>query len=83
MLLFFVNIRQNKSQENVRSYIQYQTFAIHCTFLLTLFVGAEPLKKLSTRIDAPSSRQPLVKGERLIRYEVSAAMLEFTIKLSI
>ena len=27
------------------------------------------------RIHAHSSRQPLVKGERLVRYEVSAAMI--------
>ena len=39
-------------------------------------VGAEPRKKLyCIRIDAPLSRQPLVKGERLVRIEVSAAML--------
>ena len=38
-------------------------------------VGAEPRKKLYViRIDAPLSRQPLVKGERLVRFEVSAAM---------
>ena len=33
------------------------------------------IKKLFIRIDAPLSRQPLVKGERLVRSEVSAAML--------
>ena len=32
-------------------------------------------KKFSIRIHAPHSRQPLVKGERLIRFEVSAAMV--------
>ena len=38
-------------------------------------VGAEPRKKFYIiRIEAPLSRQPLVKGERLVRYEVSAAM---------
>jgi hypothetical protein len=38
-------------------------------------LGQEPRKKLqSIRIDALVSRQPLVKGERLIRYEASAAM---------
>ena len=31
-------------------------------------------KLLIIRIDAPLSRQPLVKGERLVRFEVSAAM---------
>jgi hypothetical protein len=33
------------------------------------------LKKFRIRINAPLSRQPLVKGERLVRNEVSAAML--------
>ena len=44
--------------------------------LVTLFViGVEPLKKfVCIRIDAPRSRQPLVKGERLIRIELSAAI---------
>ena len=38
-------------------------------------LGREPRKKLKfIRIDAPVSRQPLVKGERLIRFEASAAM---------
>ena len=32
------------------------------------------IKKLFIRIDAPLSRQPLVKGERLVRDEVSAAI---------
>ena len=41
----------------------------------TIAVGAEPRKKFDhTRIDARPSRQPLVKGERLVRFEVSAAM---------
>ena len=31
-------------------------------------------KKFAIRIDAPHSRQPLVKGERLVRYEVNAVM---------
>ena len=34
----------------------------------------KPHKKLVIRINAPLSRQPLVKGERLVRSEVSAAM---------
>ena len=38
-------------------------------------VGTESRKKLLLiRIVAPLSRQPLVKGERLVRFEVSAAM---------
>jgi len=32
-------------------------------------------KKSEIRIETPHSRQPLVKGERLVRCEVSAAML--------
>jgi hypothetical protein len=38
-------------------------------------VGDTPdSKNLIIRINAPPSRQPLVKGERLVRIEVSAAM---------
>ena len=33
-----------------------------------------PLKNLESHIDASHSRQPLVKGERLVRYEVNAVM---------
>ena len=32
-------------------------------------------KHLNSHIDASHSRQPLVKGERLVRYEVNAVML--------
>ena len=35
----------------------------------------EPLKNSGSHIDASHSRQPLVKGERLVRYEVNAVML--------
>ena len=35
---------------------------------------AEPRKNSEIRNDAPSSRQPLVKGERLVRSELGAAM---------
>ena len=39
-------------------------------------VGAwRPLKNWGSHIDASHSRQPLVKGERLVRYEVNAVML--------
>jgi hypothetical protein len=39
-------------------------------------VGARrPLKNSGSHIDASHSRQPLVKGERLVRYEVNAVML--------
>ena len=38
-------------------------------------VGAQGLRKNSgSHIDASHSRQPLVKGERLVRYEVNAVM---------
>ena len=38
-------------------------------------VGAEkPRKNSGSHIDASLSRQPLVKGERLVRYEVNAVM---------
>ena len=37
-------------------------------------VGATPSKKLIIHIDASHSRQPLVKGEILVRYEVNAVM---------
>ena len=33
------------------------------------------LKNSNSHIDASHSRQPLVKGERLVRYEVNAVML--------
>ena len=35
-----------------------------------------PLKNTGSHIDASHSRQPLVKGERLVRYEVNAVMPE-------
>ena len=42
-------------------------------------VGSQgPRKNLGSHIDASHSRQPLVKGERLVRYEVNAVMLERT-----
>ena len=34
----------------------------------------EPLKNSGSHIDASHSRQPLVKGERLVRYKVNAVM---------
>ena len=34
-----------------------------------------PRKNYGSHIDASHSRQPLVKGERLVRYEVNAVML--------
>ena len=35
-----------------------------------------PLKNSGSHIDASLSRQPLVKGERLVRYEVNAVMVQ-------
>ena len=37
-------------------------------------VGDYPLKNNGSHIDASLSRQPLVKGERLVRYEVNAVI---------
>ena len=37
-------------------------------------LGNEPHKNSRNHIDASHSRQPLVKGERLVRYEVNAVM---------
>ena len=45
-------------------------------FAAVWVVGAQGLRKNSrSHIDASHSRQPLVKGERLVRYEVNAVML--------
>ena len=42
---------------------------------LRTHVGSQsPRKNLGSYIDASHSRQPLVKGERLVRYEVNAVM---------
>ena len=46
-----------------------------CSRVLRFLVGARgPLKNSGSHIDASHSRQPLVKGERLVRYEVNAVM---------
>ena len=37
-------------------------------------LGLKSLKNSGSHIDASHSRQPLVKGERLVRYEVNAVM---------
>jgi hypothetical protein len=37
-----------------------------------------PRKNLKIHIDVSHSRQPLVKGERLVRYEVNTVMLSMT-----
>ena len=44
--------------------------------------GSRSLHKNNiSHIDASLSRQPLVKGERLIRYEVNAVMLHYSPEL--
>jgi hypothetical protein len=46
--------------------------------LTSISVGSQgPRKNSGSHIDASHSRQPLVKGERLVRYEVNAVMLSF------
>ena len=46
-----------------------------CRHVLRFLVGARgPLKNPGSHIDASHSRQPFVKGERLVRYEVNAVM---------
>ena len=50
---------------------------IHCTQRVSFLepVGTRrSLKNCESHIDASHSRQPLVKGERLVRYEVNAVM---------
>ncbi len=47
-----------------------------CNISFKSLVGSQgPRKNLGSHIDASHSRQPLVKGERLVRYEVNAVML--------
>ena len=47
-------------------------------FSCFLIVGTRRFpKNCGSHIDASLSRQPLVKGERLVRYEVNAVMLRF------
>ena len=50
------------------------TFVAVCRWSIA-FVGTQGSRKnLGSHIDASLSRQPLVKGERLVRYEVNAVM---------
>ena len=52
----------------------------HCVCVAA--VGARrPLKNSGSHIDASHSRQPLVKGERLVRYEVNAVMPRCALQL--
>ena len=49
----------------------------HCASCVNASVGDQgPRKNSGSHIDASHSRQPLVKGERLVRHEVNAVMLE-------
>ena len=43
--------------------------------LHVLLLGPKPRKNSGSHIDASHSRQPLVKGERLVRNEVNAVMI--------
>ena len=46
-----------------------------CVAVVCGDVGTQgPHKNSGSHIDASHSRQPLVKGERLVRYEVNAVM---------
>ena len=54
--------------------IYEHVLCVTATVCIILFVGNKSLQKLISRINAPLSRQPLVKGERLVRGEVSAAI---------
>lgn len=45
-----------------------------------MFGAQGPPKNSESHIDASLSRQPLVKGERLVRYEVNAVMLSLPLK---
>jgi len=46
----------------------------HFPFSLGYVGDQSPRKNSGSHIDASHSRQPLVKGERLVRYEVNAVM---------
>jgi len=39
--------------------------------------GTRPRKNSEIHIDVSHSRQPLVKGERLVRYEVNTVIAQF------
>ena len=46
----------------------------HCSSSFVIVGTQRPRKNWRSHIDASHSRQPLVKGERLVRYEVNAVM---------
>ena len=54
---------------------RYMSIQYFLQFLSSTYVGDQgPRKNSGSHIDASHSRQPLVKGERLVRYEVNAVM---------
>ena len=60
----------------------HRTLSMQCNFFAQLkrcnpkLLGPRgPRKNFRSHIDASHSRQPLVKGERLVRYEVNAVMV--------
>ena len=58
-----------------RSPMQNYEYSLLQDLKYSLLLGLrEPLKNSGSHIDASHSRQPLVKGERLVRYEVNAVM---------
>ena len=55
----------------------------HHSNVLGIIVGTHRfLKNCGSHIDASHSRQPLVKGERLVRYEVNAVMLALGVSVN-
>jgi len=50
---------------------------------INVILGRMPRKNLKIHIDVSHSRQPLVKGERLVRYEVNTVMLRMIIAIYI
>ena len=49
--------------------------AVYTAIATLVLLGPMPRQKLGSHIDASLSRQPLVKGERLVRNEVNAVMI--------
>ena len=53
----------------------YQSLWAHWLMHASICVGAQGLRRNSrSHIDASHSQQPLVKGERLVRYKVNVVM---------
>ena len=64
-LILFVYIRRKRIENCRHGILRYR------------LLGPKPRKNSGSHIDASHSRQPLVKGERLVRYEVNAVMIHF------